>query len=302
MLTVPDDGVDDRHERIDAESRWAGLAMIDGAILRETAAMLHDWDLQSTLLRRALQAGARHFAVRGDADGFLLIADSEPELAAAEQRIVAAAGGPGRGWASRWLLAPVERAFTRLLMPSAITSEWLYLAAVALTGVAAFLFARGWLWTGMILLLLTTPLDGTAERLAAVRLQAGRPPGWWSHLIPVAAAAALGALAWSLGRLGGWGCLVIAATAILFQIALRAETAGRDIPGEEWLAERKGMAWLMLPFAGTGMWISGSPRSPFMPPHPSSGRSDRLITGRLHRASSWDSPRKDNDSLTPRCV
>jgi hypothetical protein len=219
--------------------------------------MLGDWDLQSTLLRKALQSGARHFAVRGDTDGFLLIADNAPELAAAEQRIVAAAGGPGRGWASRWLLAPLERLFTRALMPSAVTPEWLYVAALVLTGVGGFLFTRGWLWPGAILLLLTTPLDGTAERLAAVRLTGERAPGWWNQLIPVVSSAALLALAWSLATLSGWGCLVIAATAILFQIALRVEASGREIAGEEWFAERKGMIWLILPAAAAGFWVPG---------------------------------------------
>ena len=56
ILTVADAKVDDRYERIDAESRWAGLAMLDGELLKQTAAMLHDWDLQSTLLRRAALA------------------------------------------------------------------------------------------------------------------------------------------------------------------------------------------------------------------------------------------------------
>ena len=46
-------------ERIDSAHRWAGLARVDANMLGATAAMLGDWDLQSTLLRRAVQAGAR---------------------------------------------------------------------------------------------------------------------------------------------------------------------------------------------------------------------------------------------------
>ncbi|MFL6858020.1 MAG: hypothetical protein ACJ8EB_08955, partial [Allosphingosinicella sp.] len=66
VLTVPDVRVDDRFERIDAQSRWAGLAVVDGELLKRTAEMLHDWDLQSTLLRRAVQSGARHIALKGE--------------------------------------------------------------------------------------------------------------------------------------------------------------------------------------------------------------------------------------------
>ena len=92
MLTVPDGGYGELYERIDAGARWAGLAAIDGALLRETAAMLRDWDLQSTLLRRTLQAGARHVA----AEGAVAILDGDADLAALERRIVEQADGEPR--------------------------------------------------------------------------------------------------------------------------------------------------------------------------------------------------------------
>ena len=57
VATVPDDEPHEGYERIDATSRWAGVALVDGRTLGATAAMLGDWDLQSTLLRRALQDG-----------------------------------------------------------------------------------------------------------------------------------------------------------------------------------------------------------------------------------------------------
>ena len=65
LLAVPDLGVDERFERIDAHSRWAGLALLTGQALKQTATMPDDWDLQSTLLRRAVQGGVRQFWVRG---------------------------------------------------------------------------------------------------------------------------------------------------------------------------------------------------------------------------------------------
>lgn len=256
IFTVPDAGADDRHERIDANSRWAGLALVTGALLRDTAAMLQDWDPQSTLLRRAVQDGARLARIRLD-DGFLLIADDAGQLAEAEQTIVRAAGGRGRGWVSRLLLAPIERLATRALMPTRLTPGWLYLGAALMTGVAAVLFVRGWLWAGGLLLVLATPLDGLAERLASVRLQAERAPGWWHQLMPAAGAAALLALGYNLSLVSGWGCILLAATVTVFLFALDRETGTREIEGREWLAERKGMTWLMLPFAATGYWLAG---------------------------------------------
>src|ERR1700751_1106870 len=59
LATVPDDEEHAAFERIDAESRWAGVGLVDAHLLGSTAAMLGDWDLQSTLLRRTVQEGAR---------------------------------------------------------------------------------------------------------------------------------------------------------------------------------------------------------------------------------------------------
>ena len=55
----------------------------------------------------------------------------------------------------------------------------------------------------------------------------------------------------------GWGCLSLGAAILAFQAALNIEMGGRRGPGAVWLAERKGLAWLMLPFAATGWWATG---------------------------------------------
>jgi hypothetical protein len=70
-------------------------------------------------------------------------------------------------------------------------------------------------------------------------------------------AAALLAFAYSLSWAGGWGCLVLAAAALAFLGAMRIEIEGRDLRGKIFLADRKGMVWLMLPFALTATWLGG---------------------------------------------
>ena len=59
VATVPDDEHHEAFERIDGQSRWAGVALVDANMLGSTAAMLGDWDLQSTLLRRTICRKAR---------------------------------------------------------------------------------------------------------------------------------------------------------------------------------------------------------------------------------------------------
>ena len=258
ILVVPDLRVDERYERIDSQSRWAGLALIDGEMLKQTAAMLRDWDLQSTLLRRAVQAGARQLSVRGEAEDELpLVAETSDDLEALEARILAGAHHRRSDWVSRYLLGPVERLATRWLMPTAVTPTAIGLAATLLMLLAALAFARHMLGLGLALLLLATPLDGIGDRLASLRLQGDRGPSWWGVLLPALSAGVLVILASTLAATRGWGCLALAGTIIAFVVASRIEAEGRDLPGRLWLAERKGMSWLILPFAAANLWGTG---------------------------------------------
>ncbi|HEX8307989.1 MAG TPA: hypothetical protein VF645_06170 [Allosphingosinicella sp.] len=258
ILVVPDLRVDDRYERIDAQSRWAGLALIDGQMLKQTASMLQDWDLQSTLLRRAVQAGARQISVRGEAEDELpLVAETSEDLVELEAQIVAGAHVRRSDWVSRYLLAPVERLATQTLMPTAATPTALGLGATLLMALAGLAFAKQWLGLGLAFLLLSTPLDGIAERLGSLRLQGTKGPSWWGTLLPAVSAGVLLILAHSLSETRGWGCVALAATIIAFCVALRIEVEGRELPGRLWLAERKGMTWLMLPFAILDWWATG---------------------------------------------
>ncbi|QPQ55527.1 hypothetical protein IC614_02680 [Allosphingosinicella flava] len=258
ILTMPDFGADDRFERIDGQSRWAGLSVLDGSLLRHTVSLLQDWDLQSTLLRRAVQSGVRQFSVAGaQADDRLTIAHKEEHLAHAEARIVEGAAFEAREWISRYVLAPVEQGATRLLMPTPATPEWLYGAAAGMTVLASGFFLKGWLIPGLLLILAATPLDGTAERLGLLRMQGRRAFRRWRRAMPILSGAALLALGYALWEPRGWGCIVLAVATIAFLAALHGEARGRIVEGRILLAERKGMTWLLLPFAVTGLWVTG---------------------------------------------
>jgi hypothetical protein len=258
LLTIPDHMGDERFERIDSHSLWAGLAMIDGQMLRQTASMLGEWDLQSTLLRHAVQGGARQFALRGEAsDDRLTIAETPEDLVQAQALIVQSASAARGGWISRFLLRPAEQLLTRLLMPAAITPSWLYFGAAALVALSGILFAGDWRAAGMLLLLLATPLDGAAERLAVLRMEPTEPPDWWSYTLPAISSIALIALGYSLAGTHGWGSHILVAAVLAFMLALQRETRGHDVEGSVWLAEPKAMAWLLLPFALGGKWTAG---------------------------------------------
>ncbi|HEX8640051.1 MAG TPA: hypothetical protein VF704_02730 [Allosphingosinicella sp.] len=252
VLTVPDKNHGELYERIDAASRWAGLAAIEGALLAETAAMLRDWDLQSTLLRRALQAGARHVAAAAP----VAIIDSTGDLAGLERQIMVSADGAPGGWASH-LLGPLERAATRLLMHGPAAPAMIGSAAALLVTLAAGAFASNWLVSGMAAMLLATPLEGIGQRLARLRMQDDIGRSWWSYLLPALAGTALIGLAYTLAPAHGWGMILLAFTTLAFMVAAGIEGEGRKLRGAGFLAEWKGMAWVMLPFALAGAWHIG---------------------------------------------
>jgi hypothetical protein len=126
-----------------------------------------------------------------------------------------------------------------------------------LTGLGAILFASGWLMIGGLMLLLATPLDGIADRLAALRLERRGQGSWPARALPYLAGAALLALSYQLAGTRGMGYSRRRRCAIAFLSALSREIGRRRLPERLFFAERKGMTWLMLPFAVTGAWLAG---------------------------------------------
>ncbi len=252
VATVPDDQDHQEFERIDGSSRWAGVALVEGRIFSSTAAILGDWDLQSTLLRRTLQDGAPLIAV-GNSIGEPLLAQSSDDLADFERRMFVASRGVRRDWASRYVLPLVEELATDRLMQTRVPPRSLIYAALAATVAAAAMLLQGWLWPAIVLLLLSAPLDLIGRRLAVLRLRPLPARFTARTLLWPAAALALLALGWMLGRGGeGWGALFAAIAAAAFAQAARIERSGRDVPGEHWLFSRRNAILAALPFAAAG--------------------------------------------------
>jgi uncharacterized membrane protein len=254
IATVPDTERYQDFERIDAQARWAGVAVVSGRTLGSTAAMLGDWDLQSTLLRRAIQDGAVRVPVNPDASE-PLIAERADQLEAFQRGLIAGSRQARTDWASRYVLPPIEEFATEQLMESNLRPGWLLWGALALTLGGAFAFSRGWLVVGLVLLVLSTPLDIIASRLATLRLRP-LPARMVSRvLLWPAAGIALLALAYWQSRSGsGWGAVMTALAAGAFAQAARTERAGVNAPGELWLFSRRNAILAAIPFAIAGAW------------------------------------------------
>jgi hypothetical protein len=256
ILTVPDNEENAGFERIDGTHRWAGLAKVDANMLGATAAMLGDWDLQSTLLRRVIQSGARLISSSaGEGRGPFLATDEEV-LAGYERRLLVASRTAREDVVSRYLLPMVEELATEKLMETGVRPAWLVQAALVMSVAAAFCFTRGWHWGAVALLVLSTPLDLVAQRLATLRLRPLSPSMLSRRLLWPAAGLALLALGWFEARHGsGWGAMVAALAACAFAEAGRVERQGRALPAREWHFSRRTGIWMALPFA-IGSWWS----------------------------------------------
>jgi hypothetical protein len=256
VATVPDDEQHEAFERIDAETRWAGVALVDARLLGSTAAILGDWDLQSTLLRRAIQEGARRVALTKDV-GEPLLVESADDLADFQRNLIHASRGGRDDWTSRFILPRIEDFAIEQLMESSVRPVWLIWGALGLTLAGAVCFTRGWLGAGLILLLLSAPLDLIAARLATLRLKplASR---MWSKLAlwPAAGIALLAIGLWEMRHGTGWGALVAAASACAFAEAARIEKSTMPPGGDQWFFSRRNAIFLAVPFAIGGVWTA----------------------------------------------
>ena len=254
IASVPDDPAHERFERIDGASRWAGVALVESQMLGATAAMLGDWDLQSTLLRRALQGGARVVPISPGA-GEPLLAESKGDLANLERHLIVASRGSRRDWASRYVLPIVEEFATEKLIETRVAPENLLYGALGLSLGGAATFAFGWLGVGLGLLIASTPLGLIARRLAALRLKPMPARSAVRRLLWPATGIALLALGWWRSEHGsGWGALFAAVTAAALAEAARVEGAKLEIPGQIWLFSRRNAILAGIPFAAFGAW------------------------------------------------
>jgi hypothetical protein len=256
VATVPDNEHYEAFERIDGHARWAGVALVNSRTLGSTAAMLGDWDLQSTLLRRSLQDGAQRLPVaQGSTEP--LIAERPEQLEQFQRGLIAGSRQARTDWASRYALPLVEEFATEQLMETRIKPAWLIWGALGLSLAAASAFLRGWLWVGLLLLVLSTPLDTIASRLATLRLRPLPAKMVSRTLLWPAAGIALLALAyWQSGHGSGWGAIMAALSAAAFAQAARTEGTRASVPGGIWLFSRRNAIILGIPFAIGGAWTT----------------------------------------------
>ncbi|HWW64444.1 MAG TPA: hypothetical protein VNZ43_06765 [Sphingomonadaceae bacterium] len=264
ILTVPDNAAHARFERIDATARWGGLLLLDGQRLRQVSEMLGDWDLESTLLRRAVQDGAARLpAEEGGAEGPPRLIEQTGDLDELDALLFAASSHErsGSDWPQRYLYPAAERIAVPPLLRRTVEPGWLTIGAAGATWCAALLALAGWRGPALFLLLLSGPLTAVAERLAATRLIDSRETGLLGRARAAGAVAALLALIWRMEPAAGWGVwplallLLLGMAALIGERRVLARLSDGTVPS--WLASLDGLILMLLPFALAGYWLTG---------------------------------------------
>jgi len=124
-------------ERIGGRTAWAGVARLARARLKEVAALPAEYDVQSSLLRAAAQAGAMHVVLANNGirsgHGIELRGDA---LDSRGCSVMASMLSAKRGWFDRWIVAPIARPLLTQAMRRGV-------ATIALAAVAGGLAAGG---------------------------------------------------------------------------------------------------------------------------------------------------------------
>lgn len=239
LLTLRDTPQTSHFERIDALDRWGGLALLNGKLLRETAAILGDWTLGPTLLRVALQAGAGRLPYEGS--GLALVRDEQ------DAHIVANALANGNGqrvggfWHSQ-VVGPVVRLILSRLIGRNVSPDILALLPLGLMGISMLAAATGWLATAFGLFLLAGFPEMAAQIMADIGAQPDKVLRWIAEAQLPILVALLGFAGWSLNVSGlSWGPLVLALWA---GVALFLQPRFNE--GELWYADADLIAFEML--------------------------------------------------------
>lgn len=272
LLVLPRGIGDPRLERIDGSCDWTGLALLDGGLLRQTAALVGDWALGPTLLRGAVQANVARTPLASEhVDAVHLVTDlSEAHQAV---QILLAAACPAPGSAGEALLQPLARWLAPLALRFNPNFVLMALLPLLFDAVALALAATGWLICGLSVYALAILPAALARLLGNVTVRGSRWLRWHDRFRAAGPALLMliaGLLAWQSGA--GWGAIVLGGWGAsgLVRPALNQWAFAR---GGDWAvllllvaliagAPLVGLAAVALLAAGLGLWQDFDARDP----------------------------------------
>lgn len=240
LLVTDDSRASASFERIDAGQRWAGLARISPDLLFSTLDMIGDWDLSLTLVRAAVQAGARRVTAPQDdlLEGRVALIETQAQADLVSQAVMSSGSrtARSRGGIEHYLLAPAARMASPALMRTQVPATQVRIAAMVLGAIAMVPIELLWLATGFCLLLLALLLAEIADRLDELTLRSP-PMGWTAFVVPFFAVGGI--------SLAGGG-IVATCLALLLAVIQLADRWRRTGGARPWMIFTPSSALMLL--------------------------------------------------------
>lgn len=236
VLVTEDSSPAAAFERIDANHRWAGLARLTPDMLFSTLDMLGDWDLQSTLVRQAVQASAPRILVSAQSviDGDVALVENQQGADFLAKNIVSsgrmATAHSGSGLIERYVMFPIAAMVAPSLLRQQLTPEPIQIGAMALAVLGLVSAQLGWFGialTTFLFALLVAHISSQLGDLARRTMMMD----WRVWVAPVIILTGIALIGGSIPALYLSGTLGGVWLALLLAIAdVRMRQGGMDLP------------------------------------------------------------------------
>lgn len=248
LVTDEDNGL----ERLDANSRWAGIARIGTQRLAETAQLPRDYDFLSALVRVTAQHGAAKLPLKGGQvrEGHGIEHDAGG-LARRGRAIFASLAGDRVRWVDRWVFGPLARFALPPLVARGASPLALIAGGVGVALAGMFGIWSGWVASGLSGVGVATALLALAGMLAWLRGDDGES---------AIAGHATGAVAGLAMLLAGYAAdgptgMVLAVTLVV--AAALVERIAPVAKPRAWWPGPTAYPLLAIPFAAAGQTTTG---------------------------------------------
>lgn len=220
LVTLPDSPPHQAYERIDAHERWSGLAMLAGQTIRETAAMLGDWSISSTLLRQALQTDVAR--MRQETNAAVAIIENEQDAALLSTVLVSEAVDGAAAYFGRGLFSPLARRVVRWTVGKSVPIELMAALPFVVAGCAVLLALLDWHASAFFLLLLASGAAFLSHLMHDVAVRADKFQTIWRWAQLGTYCLLVARIGWSASRdMQDWSAIILA----LWSLTLLMPTA-----------------------------------------------------------------------------
>jgi hypothetical protein len=209
LVTLPDIPAYSAFERIDGADRWSGVALLNGQLIRQTAAMLGDWSISSTLMRSALQSGAERWRFEQPDD--LAIITNAAQAEAVSARLARDCGQKDQSFFADMVTQPLARLVVPQMFKWAVPFDLVAVMPMILSGSALLLALLGWFATAFALFSGAAVAYGIARMLFDVAVRRSKSLTIFERIKPFVFYALLLLLGWAVSRASGdWTSLLLA--------------------------------------------------------------------------------------------